>query len=255
MWRSDSRLRPLLATAMLIGLLPSSGCMLHAIREKRTPPDYGPLSLPTRSHPEEGSIWPGRAPSGSFLFFDQKARGIGDLVTVVIDEVVSAEGSASTDLGRSSSISSGLSSDVGFAGLISKAVRTFLGAVGVTDPGRDVAKGSNINLVQGDTGNDFTGDGTTKREGRFRATVTCRVVNVLPGGVFHVRGRRSLLVNNEEQFLTVEGLIRKEDISIDNTVASASLAEARLGLDGFGVIGEKQHPGWLARVLDWILPL
>ncbi|MFQ5416755.1 MAG: flagellar basal body L-ring protein FlgH, partial [Myxococcota bacterium] len=90
---------------------------------------------------------------------------------------------------------------------------------------------------------------------RFRAVVTCRVLNVLPGGVFHIRGRRSLLVNNEEQFLTVEGLVRKEDISINNTVASASLAEAQLGLDGFGVIGERQHPGWLARVLDWIYPL
>jgi flagellar L-ring protein precursor FlgH len=49
--------------------------------------------------------------------------------------------------------------------------------------------------------------------------------------------------------------VRKEDITINNTVLSASLAEARLGLDGFGVIGEKQRPGWLARVLDWIFPL
>jgi len=236
-------------------LLTSSGCMTHAIREKRTPPDYGPLAQPSRGQAEEGSIWPGTAPSGSFLFFDQKARGIGDLVTLVIDEKISADTSASTDLGRSSSISAGLASDVGFAGMISQSIRSVLEALGVDEPGRDVAEGSNLNVIRGDTGNDFEGDGSTSREGRFRAVITCRVVNVLPGGVFHIRGRRSLLVNNEEQFLTVEGLIRKEDISIDNTVASASLAEARLGLDGFGVIGEKQHPGWLARVLDWIFPL
>lgn len=250
---SSDRLLP--ALLLSIALVPTSGCMTHAIRQKRTPSDYGPLSLPTRNHAEEGSIWPGTAPSGSFLFFDQKARGIGDLVTVVVDESISADSSASTDLGRSSSVSAGIASDVGFAGMISQSIRSILETLGVDDPGRDVAKGSNVNVVAGDTANDFAGDGSTSRQGRFRGVITCRVVNVLPGGVFHIRGRRSLLVNNEEQFLTVEGLIRKEDISIDNTVASASLAEARLGLDGFGVIGEKQHPGWLTRVLDWIFPL
>ena len=77
---------------------------------------------------------------------------------------------------------------------------------------------------------------------------------MLPGKVFHIRGRRSLLVNHEEQFLTLEALVRAEDISIENTVFSDSLAEARLTMDGVGVVDDKQRPGWLARALDWIYP-
>lgn len=252
---SEPSLRAARATALIWVVLFASGCMQHAIREKLTPPNYQPLTAPQPSVPHEGSIWPGTAPSGSFLFFDQKARGVGDLVTVVIDENVSAEGTASTDLSRNSGVGADATSDIGITGLISQAGRDALKALGVKDPGRDVAEGSSLNVVRSNSNNDFEGDGTTRRAGRFQATVTCRVLNVLPGGVFHIRGRRSLLVNNEEQFLSIEGLVRKEDISIDNRVASASLAEARLGFDGFGVIGERQHPGWLARVLAWIYPL
>ena len=80
------------------------------------------------------------------------------------------------------------------------------------------------------------------------------MVNVLPGNVFHIRGRRSLLVNHEEQFLTLEALVRQEDISINNTVSSVSLAEARLTVDGIGVIDDKQRPPLFARVIDWIYP-
>ena len=80
------------------------------------------------------------------------------------------------------------------------------------------------------------------------------MLGVLPGGVFHIKGRRSLLVNREEQLLTLEALVRQDDIGIDNTVDSSVLAEARMRLDGIGVIDDKQGPGWMARVLDWVYP-
>ena len=48
--------------------------------------------------------------------------------------------------------------------------------------------------------------------------------------------------------------MRPEDIRIDNTVPSAVLAEARVTVDGIGVVDDKQRPGWLARALDWVYP-
>ena len=69
-----------------------------------------------------------------------------------------------------------------------------------------------------------------------------------------VRGRRTIVVNHELQLLTVEGLVRRDDIGIDNTVASTALAEARLTLDGVGVIDDKQRPPLFARFLDWFYP-
>jgi flagellar L-ring protein precursor FlgH len=85
-------------------------------------------------------------------------------------------------------------------------------------------------------------------------TLTCRVVEALPGDVFRIQGRRQILVNHELQLVTVEGLVRRQDIAIDNTVSSTQLAEVKLTFDGIGVIDDKQRPPILARVLDWVMP-
>lgn len=250
--RTFLRARSALALAFGAILLP--GCVEHGLHQYMTPFDYAPIEAPPPEPPAEGAIWPGDTPSGSFLFFDQKARGVGDLVTVFVEEDVLAEGSASTDLSRDATANLGLSSDVGFQGMVSQGIRDALEFLGVDDPGTDVPSDESLNVLASETQSEFSGQGATRRSGRFRGVVTCRVVAVLPGPVFHIRGRRSLLVNHEEQFVTVEGLVRPEDISINNAVRSTALAEARLAFDGVGVVDDKQRPGWLARVLDWVYP-
>lgn len=218
--------------------------------------DYEPLPAlesPPPPTAASGAIWPGQTSAGSFLFYDNKARGRGDLVTVLIDENVSAREQATTDLDRSGKISTNLSSDVGIGDLVAKVFRKLVEFLGVDDPGAP-ASGATVNILESTNDNTFEGEGTTQRSGDFTATVTCRVLAVLPGNVFHIRGRRSVLINHEEQILTLEALVRQQDIGIDNTVPSSVLAEARMRLDGIGVIDDKQRPGWLARVLDWVYP-
>ncbi len=242
-----------LALASLLAAGGALGCVEHGLQQWVTPFDYAPIPVPESPPPVDGAVWRGDSFSGSFLFFDQKARRLGDLVTVVIVEDVRAEGLATTDLGRNGQINTSVSSDVGFSDLILKAFQGIIGLF-IDDPGVDVPSGQSVNVLQSSAQSIFEGEGRTTRQGRFEAVVTCRIVNVLPGKVFHIRGRRSLLVNHEEQFLTLEALVRAEDISIENTVFSDSLAEARLTMDGVGVVGDKQRPGWLARALDWIYP-
>lgn len=240
---------------LLVALtLVQSACVENALRESRKPFDYGRAELPKPPGPGPGAIWPGETPSGSFLYYDSKARGVGDLVTVRIVESFLAEGSAETDLESKSEIGANLTSDVGFQEFVSQPIRTLLRAIGIDDPGRDVAAGSTLNVLESQNEQKFEGDGSTNRKGRFEAIVTCRVVDVLPGGVFHVRGRRAITVNHEVQYLTLEGLVRREDIGLDNSVASIKLADARLSYDGLGVIDDKQRPGVVARVLSWVYP-
>ncbi len=242
--------------ALLLGLLVAlcGGCVENGLRQAKTPFDYAPLPQPELPPPAAGAIWRGDSPSGSFLFFDQKARGVGDQVTIIVQESVQAEGAASTETTREGVLNASVSSDIGFAGFVQKAFSKLFSLFGVNSS-PTLAPGETVNAVQSSTTNDFAGDGSTRRSGSFTAVVTCRVVAVLPNDVFHVRGRRALLVNHEEQFITIEGLLRQEDISINNTASSASLAEARLTLDGIGVVDDKQRPGWLARILDWVYPL
>jgi len=235
--------------------LTTAGCVEHALLSENRPGAYEalPEAYADLPRPDAGAVWRGDTASGSFLFFDRKARGVGDLITVLVLEDFSATGSANTRLGRGSSIDASLSSDIGITDLYQKAAHWFFGLLDA-DPDTTIPSGSELNALSSNYQNDFDGDGRTSRAGTFQGIVTCRVLKVLPRGVFHVQGRRSIIVNHEEQVLTVEGLVRREDIGINNTVLSSNLGEARLAFDGRGVIDDKQRPSLVARMMDWLYP-
>lgn len=251
------RSSPFLHGAVAIGLcVATTGCVENAMMQQRVPFQYAALPAPEPPGPSEGAIWPGDTHGGSFLFFDSKARAIGDLVTVRINEDLEADSEAVTDLGRSASHGLSLSSDVGFQALAERGAEKLLALLGIgadrSSP--ETASGTNLNVLTASTASDFSGDGSTERKGTFTGVITCRVVNVLPGGVYHVQGRRQIIVNHEAQWITLEALVRQDDIGIDNMVDSTKLAEAKLSFDGIGVIDDKQRPGWVARILDWVYP-
>lgn len=241
------------AAALAAAALAGAGCVETALREARQPFDYEPIAAPPVPAPTEGAIYPGYFASGSFLSFDRKARGVGDLVTVVVSERTRATSDAATNVESDANVSATIASDIGLQDLIAKPVSEILDLL-LNAESRDVPPGTELNIAEGGTKNEFDGSGTTSRGGRFDAVITCRVMAVLPGDVLHVRGRRATVVNHELQYLTVEGLVRRADIGIDNVVPSTALADARITIDGLGVIDDKQRPGWLARLLGWTAP-
>ena len=249
---SDRRIR-LVSVLCLVGAL-LTGCVETSLREGRVPMNYDSIESAPLAEPTEGSIWRGSTQSGSFLFFDEKASRVGDLVTVVIIEQTRAEGDARTETAGDRQIDVSLSSQVGFQKLITSPVRGLLRILGFDNPGTTVAEGTPVNFVNGAMRNDFTGEGTTSRSGRFTGVITCRVIGVLSNGILHIRGRRSVVVNHEAQYISLEGLVRREDLTIENQVLSNSVAEMRLAYDGLGVLDDKQRPGWMTRLIDWVYP-
>lgn len=231
-----------------------AGCVEHSIREAREPMDYEPAEPPPAPPPTPGSIWNGTTQSSSFMFFDEKARRVGDLVTVLIVEQTQAEGDARTETESERTVRGSLSSDVGFQKLISSPIRGLLRIFGFDEPGTTRPEGTPVNFVESGMTNEFTGEGNTSRRGRFTGVITCRVVAILPNGILHVRGRRSVVVNHEAQYISLEGLVRPEDLTIDNQVLSNEVAEMRLAYDGLGVLDDKQRPGWMTRAIDWVYP-
>jgi flagellar L-ring protein precursor FlgH len=65
---------------------------------------------------------------------------------------------------------------------------------------------------------------------------------------------RAVGVNNEEQHITLTGIVRQEDIARDNTVSSTQIADAHITLSGAGVVADKQRSGWGTWIFDWIWP-
>lgn len=248
---SRFRASALLLTACAIA---SSGCVEFALRETMRPTVYEIPPPPPPSEPTPGAIWTGGAAAGSFLYYDRKARGLGDLVTVVIRENLSAQGSAKTALDKSSKIQADATSDLGFTDSLQDVSRKLFDLLGFGTTGNPAAAGSTLNALDANQSNSFEGDGQTQRRSTMTGTLTCRVVEALPGDVFRLQGRRQILVNHELQLVTVEGLVRRQDIAIDNTVPSTQLAEVKLTFDGIGVIDDKQRPPLIGRVLDWVMP-
>jgi flagellar L-ring protein precursor FlgH len=69
-----------------------------------------------------------------------------------------------------------------------------------------------------------------------------------------IQGNREVRVNNENQIITLTGMVRPRDISSENIILSTYIADAQISYSGSGVVNDRQKPGWLARLLDVIWP-
>jgi len=187
-----------------------------------------------------GSIWPGETSRNSF-FQDLRARNVGDTVTVVISEKTSATKQATTSTSRATSNDIAIKKFLGMP--LKFGMSDFLGQGQPFKP--ELA--SNYDSA-------FDGAGTTKRSGQFNASLTARVVEVLLNGNLVIEGKKDTILNNEHQYLVLSGIIRPEDLSVDNRVDSNLIADARIEYSGRGVIADEQRPGWMIRILDNVWP-
>ncbi|NTV14064.1 MAG: flagellar basal body L-ring protein FlgH [Desulfobulbaceae bacterium] len=182
-----------------------------------------------------GSLWN----SGSDgMVADLKARRRGDVLTVAIYEQASASKEATTSTGRDSSASAGLSNIFGLEKNIGK-----------INAGIDPK-----NLVGTNYKSDFKGSGATTRKEDLVATLSVRVVEVLPNGNLRIAGGKTVTVNREDQLINLTGEVRPADISAANVVDSKYILDAIISYTGNGIISDKQGQGWLTRTLDTVWP-
>jgi flagellar L-ring protein precursor FlgH len=177
----------------------------------------------------EGSLWSPQFPLNYYA--DVKARNVGDLITINIVESARASKNATTSTSRDSGL------NASWSGVFEKLAGTWVG----TD--QSVSFGTS-----------HDGKGETTRSSSLNAYITAQVVEVMPNHNLLIRGARQVQVNNETQFIFVEGLVRPEDISANNIVQSTFIADAKIELTGQGVVSDKQRVGWLTRILDYVWP-
>ena len=181
----------------------------------------------------QGSLWP--ADDHVFFYADKKALRMGDILTVRIIESTQANNTADTDLSRNSSASASLSTFFG--------KKKFLNLFKLSE-----------DLLATSSENSHQGAGVTTRSGQLTATMTAVVREVLPNGNLVVQGTREVLVNHEQQFMTLTGVVRPQDVSRDNIVLSTQLADANISIGGLGVVADKQRSGWGTWLFDLVWP-
>lgn len=213
--------------------------VLNAIQDPTTTPGYRPVQMPMpepqQAHYNPNSLWR----SGNRAFFeDQRAKQVGDILTVVVTISDKAEFDNTTERKRSDS------SSAGTGGALGAAINTFLLP----------AAASADDLASVDSSTSFTGEGSVDREEKLETTIAAVVLQVLPNGNLVIEGRQEIRVNFEVRELVVAGIVRPEDISSDNTIASEKIAEARIGYGGRGQITDAQQPRYGSQVMDILLP-
>jgi len=225
--------------AAVVVLLTGAACSTTGEpREPRHREYRSPVNFKDAKYiPEDGSLY-NEASLLSNYFVDQRAYRAGDIVTILISEKSSAAGSAGTELTKSSDFDAKI-----------EVLFTLMDRVRDTSPSLE-----NGQLIQAATDYAFKGEGSTKREGSLQATVTAHVREVLPNGNLFVEGTKTILVNSEEQYFYISGVIRPVDVLEDNTISSDLISEAQVEFSGQGVITDVSEPGWFARMFGWLWP-
>jgi flagellar L-ring protein FlgH len=180
---------------------------------------------PVKPDPTRSSLFTDHSPL-AVPFGDYKARFVGDTVAIQIVEstTISQSGNVATD--REFSHSSGVT------------------GVGGTTP-------SFLNpLLAANSSTKLTGTGAAASQSSLNTTLTALVVAVLPNGLLVVEARRQVMANQQHENVTLRGVVRPADISLNNTVNSYQLFDLQLDVKGKGVISDSvRQPNIVTRML------
>jgi flagellar L-ring protein precursor FlgH len=155
------------------------------------------------------------------LVSDARVFRPGDVLTVVLQETTQASKKADTQFGKSSSASA-------------LPITSIFGKAFKTDIGMEAQR-------------DFSGTSTSTQQNALQGAITVVIHEVLPNGLLHVEGEKSLYLNQGEEMIRVSGYVRAADIDTDNRVSSQRIANARIVYAGHGTLADANNPGWLTR--------
>lgn len=206
------------------------GC--SAIPPKRGEFGYTPAT-PSSPPPQEqhnGAIY--QSGHDITLFEDIRAKRVGDILTVVLEEKTDAKKSATTSTKRDTSVS--LPDPTLFGGRLSVNGRSILD-----------------NSLSSE--HEFDGNGDSSQSNELDGNITVSVVEVLPNGNLVVQGEKWISINQGEEFIRLKGIVRPVDIRPDNTVLSTQVGNTLIAYGGTGSLANSNRKGWLAELFTGVL--
>ncbi|MBZ5601589.1 MAG: flagellar basal body L-ring protein FlgH [Acidobacteriia bacterium] len=162
---------------------------------------------------------------------DVRASQVGDVVTILVSESLTAVASGATNTSRKSTAQANIKS-----------------LLGPTNPRL-------ANLLDTASAQALQGQGQTSRNMTLNTTISARVTEVRPNGDLVIEATRDIAVNSEKQSIVVHGLVRAADLNPFNVVPSNRVADLQVKVNGKGVVGDAvKRPFILYRILLGLLP-
>jgi len=195
----------------------------------------GLLALPAA---RANSLWPTDSAGGhASMFADKKAQGVGDILTIAVNENAVAQSTQTKTSNRDSSINDSV------AQFLYPPALSGLGAHGGQLPSTQI------------TGKAaYSGGGTVNNSNTLTATAAVVVTDVLPNGNLVIEGRRIITFSGETQYVALHGIVRPYDIDATNTVQSSNVANARLEFSSSGQLTDAQKRGWFTKLYEMLRP-
>lgn len=182
------------------------------------------------------SIWERRDSRIGYLFMDNRARRVGDLLTVVVREVTGASTTEERKLDKTNANSGKFN---------------FAGKTATTGAAKEAA--AELSSDQSSE-RKFSGSAGYENDRRFLDQMTVTVVDVLPNGNLIIEGYRKRVVSNETRMLRISGVVRVNDVDLKNSIESKSIANFSVDYVGSGVESRFTNQGWLGRVGNKVWP-
>ncbi|CAL4322776.1 flagellar basal body L-ring protein FlgH [Buchnera aphidicola] len=172
------------------------------------------------------------------LFEDHRPHNIGDILTIVLQENISASNSSSAD------ISHNASSNAGFSFI----------------PGQfNPIFGINVQDIQ--TGLDskgkhgLSGRGRNSANNKFTGLITVTVQDILPNGNLRVTGEKQVTINQAEELIRFSGVVNPKNINQKNLIASTQVADTHIEYITSEMFNKIKKMGWLQKILLKISPM
>jgi flagellar L-ring protein FlgH len=200
----------------------------HAKKDTAMPETFAPTApaVPSAT-PTSGAIF--QAETYTPLTSGARAGRVGDILTIVLVERMSASKSNSATTGRN-------------------------GSVGLTPPGTGPLSLFNPSDINMGGDQSFKGKGEAAQSNALSGEVSVTVAAVYPNGTLLVKGEKLVTLNRGDEAVQFSGLVRAADIGLDNHVPSTRVADARIRYTGNGEIARASKQGWLQRFFSRISP-
>lgn len=161
------------------------------------------------------------------LFSSVRARGIGDLVSIVIDETPTMKDTGTYSTVKQSSLAENLTK--AFNSIFNTSLK-------------DALNGTEGNL-------SVTGETQLSRTLTLTDTVVAQVVQVLPNGNLLVQGKKSLVNQNERVDLIISGIVDPKWINQSGEILSSHIANLQFAMNGAGTVSRGQNEGILDKAV------
>lgn len=187
-----------------------------------------------------GSLWAKGNARTQSITTDDKARDVGDVITIVINERSTIANETSREMDKSDTRSASMGGSLK------------LGDIGGSF--RDETFDFPNADFDSSASTSFAGDAEYDSDRRVTDRITVVVQDVLPGGNLVVLGQRRRETAGDTQIVQISGIVRPSDVGFNNTVSSDRVADFRVVYEDTGQENNFSNPGWLGRVMNFLNP-